>query len=169
MYCLSNKEIEKYYKGEPEGASSWVTKDFKPSFTRKEDSIVESDVLFEELNQPTVDGDIENSYKKQKSVKVVKKPISRKKAPENEIINMYLEGERFICPRGYIYVEYKNYREYDHILVVLLRGDYLFKGYNIHHVDQNKHNNNPDNLLVMSWKDHFKLHHKLKRNKKYIL
>lgn len=34
------------------------------------------------------------------------------------------------------------------------------RNYVVHHIDKNKLNNNPDNLVVMHWSDHAELHNK---------
>ena len=59
--------------------------------------------------------------------------------------------------RGYekIYLPNNNKWEYTHRLFV---NDIPRKKMVVHHIDFNKHNNNSENLIVMTWGDHTKLH-----------
>lgn len=43
---------------------------------------------------------------------------------------------------------------------------YLSPEYDVHHIDGNKLNNSPDNLMVLTRSEHSKLHNKLKSNNK---
>lgn len=48
---------------------------------------------------------------------------------------------------------------YEHQLVAEKKlGRYLMKGETVHHIDFDKSNNNPDNLIVLTKSDHIKLH-----------
>lgn len=81
------------------------------------------------------------------------------KYPPLELVSEMLEkGQQRICEKGYIYVEYKDYKCYLHRLVVLHNGYKIPKGYGVHHKDRNKLNNNIDNLEVLSWQEHRKIH-----------
>ena len=41
----------------------------------------------------------------------------------------------------------------------------ISKGFIIHHIDKNRKNNNPNNLIVISREEHFKLHQETKKCK----
>jgi len=34
------------------------------------------------------------------------------------------------------------------------------KGFHVHHIDEDKTNNRPDNLILLHWKDHDRVHRK---------
>jgi len=55
------------------------------------------------------------------------------------------------------YVTYQTCRE--HQLVVKAAGIDVPQGYDIHHKDENKRNNNLSNLQVLPHGDHMRLHH----------
>lgn len=42
---------------------------------------------------------------------------------------------------------------------------YLSRDYDIHHIDENKRNNSPDNLMVLTKSEHMSLHSKNRRRK----
>lgn len=52
---------------------------------------------------------------------------------------------------------------YEHVLVMENKlGRYIKKGEFIHHIDLNKTNNNPDNLIVLTNEEHARVHNKIK-------
>ncbi len=76
------------------------------------------------------------------------------------------KGGRYLDPAGYVLV-YRpghprarwNGHAYEHVLVAEAKaGRPLEKGEHVHHVDGNKANNDPANLLVLSASDHMRLH-----------
>lgn len=76
--------------------------------------------------------------------------------------------EKEINHNGYVMVFapdwYSGQRDgnkvYEHILVYCEHNGYAFlpKGMVVHHLDENKQNNHPDNLILVSIQDHRRLH-----------
>lgn len=71
---------------------------------------------------------------------------------------------------GYVYVyapdhpNAKRHRIQEHRLVMEQElGRYLEPDEVVHHIDSNRQNNDPDNLVVMSYRDHLDLHRKTGR------
>lgn len=87
-----------------------------------------------------------------------KSKIKAKNPPLELVKEMILNGKYKECPKGYIYVEYQEYKAYLHTLVVLNNGITIPKGYGVHHIDRNKKNNDISNLKIVSWQEHMKLH-----------
>ena len=81
------------------------------------------------------------------------------------------KGGRHIKQSGYIEVYCPNHPNankrksvYEHQLVAEKKlGRYLKPGEVIHHIDLNKSNNSPDNLVVLSNSEHMKLHGLLRK------
>ena len=83
---------------------------------------------------------------------------------------MYTIGDRYTDERGYVRVYMPNHPRaivsgsfegyvYEHVLVAEnMLGRRLLEGEVVHHLDFNKSNNSPDNLLVISNPMHVKLH-----------
>lgn len=81
--------------------------------------------------------------------------------------------ERTLTRRGYVYVEAptwwrgktKGRKVAEHILVVCkeLGQVRLPKGYVVHHVDEDKQNNHPDNLELLTRVEHMSKHKNAKR------
>jgi hypothetical protein len=75
---------------------------------------------------------------------------------------------REVNQHGYVMIEapewYSGKRDgskvYEHIVVYCEHNGYAFipKGMVIHHLDENKQNNHPDNLVLMSIPDHRRIH-----------
>lgn len=62
-------------------------------------------------------------------------------------------GYKMYYERGYPkYVHRENYKKY--------YGN-IPKNYEIHHIDKNKYNNHPSNLVALSRRQHRKIHNKL--------
>ena len=83
---------------------------------------------------------------------------------------IYKDRKRYL-KNGYVVVEYPEHEKafdtgtgligvYEHILVaeIILLGRPIVKGEVVHHLDSNRSNNSPDNLLVLSNSMHGKLH-----------
>ena len=83
---------------------------------------------------------------------------------------IYKDRKRYL-KNGYVVVEYPEHENafdtgtgffgvYEHILVaeIILLGRSTVKGEVVHHLDSNRSNNSPDNLLVLSNSMHGKLH-----------
>ena len=75
-----------------------------------------------------------------------------------EIKEMLIKGEEEICSKGYIFIKYKEYKAYKHRLVLLSEGYVLNKKLQIHHIDCNKLNNSIDNLLLVPFYSHCRIH-----------
>ena len=84
---------------------------------------------------------------------------------------MFYKDRKRYNKNGYIVVEYPEHEKafdtgsdliavYEHVLVAetILLGRPLVKGEVVHHLDCNRSNNSPDNLLVLSNPMHVKLH-----------
>ena len=106
-----------------------------------------------------------NYFKRYKKIEALlrrksqsKNRINVKNPPIELVKEMILNGEYKECLKGYIYVEYQGYKAYLHTLVVLDNGIIIPKGYGVHHIDKNKKNNDINNLKVVSWQEHMKLH-----------
>jgi hypothetical protein len=99
--------------------------------------------------------------------KAIIKPVAKKKKrhivvnsiPFNLIQIALLKGEYKICDRGYRYIEWQEYKEYLHRIIVRYNKREIPKGYTIHHKDRNKLNNDNDNLEVLTWEEHRNRHH----------
>jgi len=61
------------------------------------------------------------------------------------------------APEEYPYKKYRRWYCYEHHLV-LWKNDVSFCGLDVHHIDNNKHNNELSNLMVLSSSDHSKVH-----------
>lgn len=90
--------------------------------------------------------------------------------------NPHWRGGRKEAKDGYIHVYCPDHPKaidgkyvYEHHLVMEERiGRYLRSGEVVHHIDGNKHNNNIDNLLLMTSSDHTKLHAILRNCKRLM-
>lgn len=79
-------------------------------------------------------------------------------------------GGKRINSNGYVEIYYPNHPNankrktvYEHQLIAEKKiGRFLRKGEVVHHIDMDKSNNNPNNLIVMTNQEHVKLHHMLK-------
>lgn len=70
-----------------------------------------------------------------------------------------IRKSRLGCGEGKTYT--KTYGKHTHRLVAEeMLGRPLEKGEVVHHIDGNKRNNDPSNLMVMSQSDHCRLHFK---------
>lgn len=79
------------------------------------------------------------------------------------LIEMYELGDKITDSKGYIRVYYKKFSIYEHRLVYRIHKGNIRKGFQVHHIDQNKLNNNIENLKVLRWDIHFTLHRELRR------
>lgn len=77
---------------------------------------------------------------------------------------------KLINENGYVIVKVKNVKRmksgysYEHRVVAEAKlGRPLMKGEIVHHIDGNKLNNHPDNLLIMNQGDHIRLHFEQRR------
>jgi hypothetical protein len=75
-----------------------------------------------------------------------------------------LEGNRFVLDERTGYYRCNKLRKRLHQYVWEKNNGKIPKGYHIHHVDHNKKNNNIDNLIAISHKEHA-LHHESEREK----
>lgn len=62
------------------------------------------------------------------------------------------------APDDYPYKKYRNKYCYEHVLVYWQNFGEIPNGYHIHHKDENKHNNNIENLELISMSEHTKKH-----------
>ena len=65
-----------------------------------------------------------------------------------------------VAPENYPYKKYRDRYCYEHILNYWLEYGEIPEGNQIHHKDENKHNNNPNNLESLSAYDHKYIHAK---------
>lgn len=78
------------------------------------------------------------------------------------------KGGRRIASNGYIEIKVENYPKlnkrryvYEHVYVAEKKiGRLLRENEVVHHIDRNKTNNHPDNLMVLTKEEHSKLHQK---------
>ncbi|MFA6038443.1 MAG: HNH endonuclease signature motif containing protein [Legionellales bacterium] len=67
----------------------------------------------------------------------------------------------------YVFIDNKKYTKKVHRYIYELHNGIIPKGYDIHHIDGNKRNNNISNLQCIKHNEHFKLHHNLVKPIKY--
>jgi len=67
-----------------------------------------------------------------------------------------------VAPEEYPYKKYRDKYCYEHRLVYWLNFGEIPEDYEIHHKDENKHNNNIDNLELMSGEEHRRKHYSKK-------
>lgn len=63
-----------------------------------------------------------------------------------------------VAPDNYPYKKYRGKYCYEHILVYWLNYGDIPVGYEIHHKDKNKRNNDPDNLEMLTSEEHRRIH-----------
>ena len=63
-----------------------------------------------------------------------------------------------VAPSDYPYKKYRGKYCYEHILNYWLAYGEIPEGSHIHHKDENKHNNNPENLEALNRNEHIILH-----------
>lgn len=100
--------------------------------------------------------------------KIVVTEASRKASRDNIIKanKTLLNQEQYVSKRREILTNgakpstyMKYYGRHEHRVVAEKKlGRPLKKGEIVHHIDGNKHNNSPDNLMVMTQSEHIKLH-----------
>jgi hypothetical protein len=70
------------------------------------------------------------------------------------------------APQDYPGLKYRGRYVYEHHLNWWLStGELVLPGYVIHHIDENKHNNSIDNLVLLSANEHNKEHAELAKDK----
>lgn len=86
-------------------------------------------------------------------------------------------GTRKITSSGYVAVYMPDHPRagikrtvYEHTLVMeRILGRYLEKGEVVHHIDLNKSNNSPDNLMLLTNEEHARLHGQIRTQKKKVI
>lgn len=72
-------------------------------------------------------------------------------------------GGLYICKNGYRQYKEKGTRAYEHRMVAESKiGRKLQKGEHVHHINGDKLDNRPENLMVLSASEHVKLHAKMR-------
>jgi len=64
------------------------------------------------------------------------------------------------------YVGNGEYQSVHRLVWISANNQEIPKGYQVHHIDGNKRNNNPDNLILLSEREHKKLHRAQERLEK---
>lgn len=87
-------------------------------------------------------------------------------ASQDIAIRLLETGNRRFDDDGYeiAYLDTENIEHHAHILVVWANNVFPVKGEHVHHIDRCKTNNNIENLIVLSHKEHFKAHHEHKED-----
>lgn len=82
------------------------------------------------------------------------------------------EGKRKFNKRNYVEVRYKgelgSYFIFEHRLVLIANGVIIPEGYQVHHIDGNKANNDISNLQVVSHEEHVAMHQEMDRLKTWF-
>lgn len=82
--------------------------------------------------------------------------------------NNWQGGKSFIGALGYLQVRRNGVNEYEHRVVAvseITKGRTLRRDEDVHHMDFDKTNNDPENLMVLSGSDHTRLHSAMKSEK----
>lgn len=91
-----------------------------------------------------------------------KTKLKHPRSKEVILVNGY---RTVFMPDWWVGTDVKSNRMYEHHFVWATAYNQveLPKGYVIHHIDHNKHNNSLDNLVLLSISDHMKLHMEIRK------
>jgi len=81
-----------------------------------------------------------------------------------------MQGKRKIVHHhdgyDYLYIGNGKYQSVHRLVWISANNQEIPRGYQVHHIDGNKRNNNPDNLILLSEREHKKLHRAQERLEK---